>query len=242
MPRKKPVKPPSVAVDSSTSIQRSFPVWDPHLRAAHTLISLLFAGQFLSGQFGLGPGWLHLWMGYALLVVLLFRLAWGFAGSQSARFSQFMPSPQQFLAYVATLFSRRPGHWPGHNPVGALSTVLLLGLLLAQSLTGLFVETWGEWRGPLAERVSRDTVRWMTDWHDLLRWPLLILVSIHILAVLAYLLIKRENRITPIFGSGRIALPEAPTLYFASHHRAAIIWLLSLLIVLGIALLGPIAW
>lgn len=240
MPLRRALKSSSITAKTAAIQHAAFPVWDPHLRAAHALISLLFAGQFISGQFAPGPGWLHLWMGYALLAVLLFRLAWGFGGSQSARFSQFLPSPRQFAGYVSTLFSRRPGHWPGHNPVGALSTLLLLTLLLAQSLTGLFVETWGEWRGPLAERVSRETMRWMSDWHSLLLWPLLILVSVHLLAVLAYLLLKGEDRITPIFTSGRIALPENPQLAFATHRRAAVLWLMAILAVVAVAVFGPI--
>lgn len=214
-------------------------MWDPHVRWSHFLITLLFSWQFLSGQFGLGPGWLHLWAGYALLVVVVFRICWGLVGSDSARFSRMLPAPRTLAAYLPRLFSRQPSHWPGHNPVGALSAILLLGLLLLQSVTGLFVETWGELRGPLAERVDRGTVVWMNDLHDLLRWPLFALVTIHLVAVLAYWLVKKENRIGPMFGSGRIALPSDPGLRHAGGLKPWLVWLIAFLAVSAVVWLGP---
>ena len=221
------------------SLLRTFPVWDPHVRWSHALITVLFAWQFLSGQFGLGPGWLHLWAGYALLVVVLFRIGWGLVGSDSARFSRMLPTPAELAAYLPRLFSRQASHWPGHNPVGAVSALLLLTLLLLQSVTGLFVETWGELRGPLAEQVGRGTAIWMNDLHDLLRWPLFALVAIHLIAVFAYWLIKKENRIGPMFGSGRIALPSDPGLARAAGGKAWLVWLIALLTVTGLVWLGP---
>ncbi|MGY6631543.1 MAG: cytochrome b/b6 domain-containing protein [Wenzhouxiangella sp.] len=243
MPRKAR-KNPRQKADSKPSLPAETPrfkIWDAHLRASHTLITLLFTWQFLSGQFGLSPDWLHLWAGYALLVVVLFRMGWGFVGSETARFSSMTPSPRALIDYLPLLFSRQPSHWAGHNPVGALSTVVLLGLLLIQSVTGLFVETWGELRGPLADRVSGSTQLWMNDLHDLLRWPLLALVLVHLVAVLGYLLGKKEDRIRPIFGSGEIALPSEPRVTFHGGPRAWLVWMLSLVTVLLIVWLGPVA-
>ncbi|MGY6586859.1 MAG: cytochrome b/b6 domain-containing protein [Wenzhouxiangella sp.] len=218
----------------------SYRVWDAHLRASHSLITGLFAWQFLSGQYGIGPGWLHLWLGYALLVVVLFRIGWGFIGSDTARFGPMLPSPRALIDYLPKLFSRQPSLWPGHNPVGALSTVVLLGGLLLMSLTGLFVETWGELRGPLADRVSGSTQLWMNDLHDLLRWPLLTLVLLHLIAVFGYWIFKNEDRVRPIFTGGHVALPDDPALKFQGGPRAWLLWLASITLVAAIAFFGPI--
>lgn len=217
-----------------------YPVWDLPTRLSHGLITLLFLLLMLGGQYGFGPGWLHLWAGYLLLIVVLWRIGWGLVGSDSARFSRIIPGPRSLLNYLPVLFSRQRSDFAGHNPVGALSTFLLLALLLIQCVTGLFYESWGELRGPLAERVSRGTVLLMSDLHDLLRWPLYLIVSIHILAVLAYLLFKREDRIRPIFGHGLLPTEVDPQIVFAGKTRAAGLLVVCSTLVLLAIWLGPI--
>lgn len=205
-------------------------------------MTVLFTAQFLSGQLDVIPGTIHLLNGYLLLTVVLFRIQWGIWGSQEARFAHMLAGPRAIIGYLPRLFSRTPTRWPGHNPVGAISAVLILALLLGQCITGLFVETWGEMRGPLAERVSRDTAIVLTDLHELMRWLLLGFVILHVSAVLFYYLVKREDRITPIFVHGRLELDEPSV---AGQRPGPIRLWLSLLssaaIVAAIAWLGPIA-
>lgn len=200
---------------------------------------LLFTWQFLTGHFGWLP-WLHLWTGYLLLAVLLFRVLWGLIGSDSARFGPMLLALREFGAAVADLGRRRPGYRAGHNPVGAASVMLMLVLLIAQSITGLFVETWGELRGPLAERIDRDTALLMGDLHSLLRWPVLALVLVHVGAGFWHLLWKRENRIGAIMLHGRLELPGDPDFRSATSGRALLALAISLLAVACVAVFGPI--
>lgn len=215
-------------------------VWDLPTRLSHWLITLLFTVQFIGGHFGLLPGTWHLWCGYLLLSVVLFRITWGFVGSESARFAHFVAGPRAVLDYLPKLFSSRPTRWPGHNPVGGLSVLLLLALLLVQCVTGLFHETWAELRGPLAERVDRSTVVLLSDIHGLLRWPLLIVVAIHVTAALSYRFTKGEDRIGPVYGSGRLFLSSNPDLRQVPARRAIVPALTCLLLVGLVVWLGPL--
>lgn len=214
-------------------------VWDLPVRFSHWTIMVLFAWQFLTGHFGWLPD-LHVWTGYLLLAALLFRVLWGLAGSDSARFGPMLSSLREFGSALADLARRRPGYRAGHNPVGAVSVLLMLGLLLAQSITGLFVETWGDVRGPLAERIDRGTALWMADVHSLLRWPLLALVLIHVGAGFWHLLWKRENRIGAIMLHGRLKLPGTPELRPGTNTRAIAALAISLIVVACVAMFGPI--
>lgn len=220
--------------------QPNYPVWDLPTRLSHWAIALLFTAQFIGGQYSVFSTALHLWLGYALLVIVLFRLLWGLVGSETARFSHFLRNPMAVARYLARLPDSQPTHSPGHNPAGGWSVVVMLLLLLTQSITGLFVETWDELRGPLAERVGRDTALLMTDLHALLHWPLLVIVLVHVIAVLYYRLRKGENRIGPIFGSGRIDLPQTPALHFAGPGRALAVLAVSLAAVGAVVIFGPI--
>lgn len=222
---------------------KPYAVWDLPTRLTHWSILILFTVQILSAESTLLPNVVHLWGGYLLLLAILFRLVWGFVGSESARIGKLLPRPQAVRAYLPELLSRHPTRYPGHNPVGALSSAALLLLLLASALTGLFVETWGEIRGPLAERVARTTALHLSDWHELLRWPLYFLASVHVFAVLLYLFAKRENRISPMLGHGRIKLAANPGLDQVSARRArrAIpVLLVCCCLVLALIFFGPI--
>lgn len=219
----------------------SVAVWDLPTRLSHAAMVVLLLLQIMSGQFSLLPGAWHLWVGYALLVVVLFRLAWGITGSESARFGPMLASLRQLPGYLPRLFSRRPTYWPGHNPVGSLSSLLLLLLLLVSCTSGLFIETWAEYRGPLAERVDRSTSVFFNDVHSLVRWPLYALVAIHVLAACAYWLFKGEDRLRPIFVSGRLALEDKTTFSFASNVRAVLVLAMSVCLVAAVVVLGPIA-
>ncbi|MCC5865431.1 MAG: cytochrome b/b6 domain-containing protein [Wenzhouxiangella sp.] len=216
-------------------------VWDLPTRLSHWAIVTLLLIQLMSSQFPLLPTTWHLWAGYLLLLVVLFRTGWGLVGSDSARFGPMLSSLRGLPAYLPLLFSNRPTHWPGHNPVGALSSLLLLALLLISCVSGLFVETWAEYRGPLAERVSRSTSLWLADLHSVIRWPIYGLVLIHIGAVSGYLLFKGEDRIGPIFGNGRIAVRPGNDLQQQSTRRAMVVLTLCLALLLTIVVFGPIA-
>jgi cytochrome b len=229
-----------MAQQESAPNLETYPVWDLAVRVSHWGMATLFAWLALSGHFGWWPI-LHLWAGYALLALLLFRVTWGIWGSDSARFGAMLASLKSIGPTLRDLTSRHPGHAAGHNPIGALSVLLMLTLLLAQSLTGLFFESWGEVRGPLAERVGRDSVVVISDLHGLLFWPLLALVGIHVLAGLYHLVWKRENRLGAIFVHGRLRLPADPAVRRPSVLLALLSGLAAIAAVVLVAWWGPVA-
>jgi cytochrome b len=156
----------------------------------HWLVVVLVGFTWWTAETG-RMAW-HQYAGYTLFALVCFRIYWGFFGSLTARFSQFVRGPRIVVSYLS-------GRWtplPGHNPLGALSVVALLGLLAAQIVLGLFaVDVDGIESGPLSTYVSFEMGRAMARWHDRLFDALLWLISLHIGAVLFYLLFKKENLI-----------------------------------------------
>lgn len=217
------------------SVLSRYPVWDLPTRLCHWGLVTGLSAQFASGLFGLLPMATHLWLGYGLLAVVLFRLAWGFVGSDSARFSRFLYGPSAVWSYLRELGSAQPTRWAGHNPLGGWSSIALLGLTLLQSITGLFSNRRGVLDGPLIHLVSRDTAQWLDDLHGLLHWPLLLLVLTHVAASFWYLLRKHEDRIRPIFGHGRQALDADPHLTRVGVLRA---WFVLALVIAVVAVIA----
>jgi cytochrome b len=149
--------------------------------------------------------------------VLGFRIFWGFFGGSTARFSAFVRGPGAVVAYLRGAFA--PG--PGHNPLGALSVVALLLLLIAQIALGLFaIDVDGIESGPLSHLVSFEGGRAAADWHEgvfeLLKW----LIALHVVAVFFYLFARKQNLIGAMLsGKREFADPGVTPLVNASRLR-----------------------
>ena len=86
-------------------------VWDAPTRLFHWLVVVLVAAAYATWRLN-WMNW-HGRVGEALLALLLFRLLWGFFGSETARFSRFVASPRLARrlppAYKAALAVRPVG-------------------------------------------------------------------------------------------------------------------------------------
>lgn len=136
----------------------------------------------------MGESWLdwHMKSGYAIIVLLLFRLAWGVAGSPAARFASFVRGPAAALAYGRELASGRRELAPGHNPLGGWNVVAMLACLALQVGTGLFSNDESSHEGPLAAKVSDAIVDRMSSIHSWNEYAVLTLVVLHIVAIAVY--------------------------------------------------------
>jgi len=180
-------------------------VWDLPVRLFHWLTAALISAAYVTWRLN----WMdwHAWVGDALLALVLFRLLWGFFGSDTARFSRFLASPRWAAQHLAHVFRREPDLQTGHNPAGGWMVVLLLALLLGQVLTGIFVDNEVANQGPLSEETPARIANLMTALHDRLLWyALLAAMALHLLAILVYRAAKRHNLLLPMI-TGRKLLP-----------------------------------
>lgn len=206
--------------------ERRVKVWDLPTRLFHWLLVVLLGVSWYTGKSGgIDEMTWHLWSGYAILALLIFRLVWGGIGSTTARFTHFVAGPGEGLRYAGALLRRAPPHYFGHTPLGGWMIVALLVVLLVQVVTGLCANDDIMTEGPLAGLVGKPWSDWMTTIH---KWNfdlLLVLAGLHVLAVLAYLVVLGENLIGAMF-TGRKRLPAgrpAPALRFASAWSALVV-------------------
>ena len=138
----------------------------------------------------------HIYCGYTTGVLLLLRLLWGFTGPATARFKALAVRPGRLCEYTRTILKREPSAIAGHNPLGALSVIIMIVVLVVQVATGLFSEDDGLfYSGPFASMLSSTMVVKMTAIHHYFSRFVLVIVGIHISAVLFYLIWKKENLI-----------------------------------------------
>ena len=175
-------------------------IWDPVTRLWHWVLVLAVSVGWSFGRFmSFDTIQWHFYIGYLVLGLMVFRYLWGFIGPAPVRYKALLPTPRGLLAYLRHLGKRQPSGSPGHNPIGALSVILMMLAISAQAVTGLFIQSDDFFEyGPLAGYVSEATVNKLTWWHHLNADFILILVVLHVSAILFYLLWKRENLIKPM--------------------------------------------
>jgi cytochrome b len=175
-------------------------IWDPVTRVWHWVLALAVSTGWCFGKFmNFDIIQWHFYIGYLVLALMVFRYIWGFFGPEPIRYRALLPTPTSTFSYLRTLGQRKASGTPGHNPVGSLSVIAMLIVITAQAATGLFVESADFFEyGPLAEYVEETTISSMTWWHRFIADIIFILVILHVLAILFYLLWKKENLIKPM--------------------------------------------
>jgi cytochrome b len=132
-----------------------------------------------------------------VVILVSFRIAWGFVGPRHARFASFVSGPRALAAYLRQLPARQPALSAGHSPLGALAVLAMLLLLAVQALTGLFANDTIFNNGPLYGYVSGALSDRLTGLHKANFDWLLVLIGLHLAAIAFYALWKRTNLVRP---------------------------------------------
>jgi cytochrome b len=181
----------------------------------------------------------HIWSGIAILTSLIFRLLWGFFGSSTARFANFVRGPASIRDYLR-------GRWKGagHTPLGALSVVAMLIAVAMQVGLGLVSQDDdGIYMGPLARLVSSRTSDLARDLHEeWFEFGILPLLLLHVAAIAFYRL-KGRHLIKPMI-TGRAFLdpaaqPMRPGRWWAALLCLGLAFAISRWVVAGAPPFGP---
>ena len=178
---------------------RAVKVWDLPVRIFHWCLVALFAFLFWSGKTGGNAMEYHLYAGYLVLALVLFRVTWGFVGSTHARFAGFLAGPARSIAFAKRLLSKEPAHVAGHNPLGGWMVVVMLASLLVQAGTGLFSNDDIATEGPLVALISKELSDRLSTIHSWNFNLLLVLAAAHIVAVLFHVFVKKESLVSAMF-------------------------------------------
>jgi cytochrome b len=215
---------------------RQVRVWDLPTRLFHWALVAAIIGSATTVQLH----WMaeHALFGYAILTLVIWRVLWGFLGSENARFAHFLKGPRAVLAHLGHLISRRPDRETSHNPLGGWAVVALLVLAGAQATTGLFANDDVLFRGPLFPAVGKAMSDRITSWHYTIKDLLIVMIALHLAAALFYRLWPR-HRLVEAMVTGRKTLPDdVPAPGHAGILRALLLLLLSAAAVRGIVTLA----
>ena len=172
-------------------------VWDPLVRTGHWLL----ATAVIIAWFVDEPLWLHTWLGYIAIALVLVRIVWGFIGPDYARFASFVRGPRLTFGYFSDLIRFSSKRYLGHSPAGAVMIIALLVMVAVTAVTGMasLAATSGE--GPLAGVITK--VEWanteedqellIEEVHETAANVTMVLILLHIAGVALASFAHREN-------------------------------------------------
>ena len=187
-------------------------VWDLPTRLFHWILVLLVAVGVFTGF--VTPEWwmvVHVWTGYGLVALMLFRLVWGIFGSEYSRDVSFIYPPRDTFEHLRGLLLLRPPHYVGHTPDGALMVFALTGVLIALVATGLLVLGGEEKQGPLAPVIGYSVGFAAKQVHLWLVVLLLAMVTCHIVGVVTKSLLTHDNLVRSIITGWKELRPGRPS-------------------------------
>jgi cytochrome b len=203
-------------------------VWDLPTRLFHWTLVVLIIASWASFEFSDVVGdttllW-HRLNGYAILVLLVWRVLWGVVGSPSARFDSFLAWPWAVVGYAIDILRGRDRHYLGHNPLGAYMSLALIAIVATQGVLGLIATehnyvTWG----PLSALAGSDEASIeLAKWHTwMFNGVLLWFISLHVAANVLYRVLKKDRLIEAIVtGKSRQATMTTPTRLLTTRSRA----------------------
>lgn len=189
--------------------QHTVRIWDLPTRIFHWALAVCVVALVITANVGGNAMVWHFRLGYAVLALLVFRVLWGLVGGRWSRFSTFLYSPARLLQYWRG--APHPEDGIGHSPLGGLSVFVLLAVLAAQVVTGLLSDDEIAFAGPLTRFVSNAVVGVATNYHtDIGQFLVLGLVGLHVLAIIFYVRVRKQQLIRPML-NGDKTLPQAAT-------------------------------
>jgi cytochrome b len=170
-------------------------VWDLPIRLFHWSLATLVIAAIVTVKID-ALQW-HFYCGYAVLVLLGFRLVWGVVGTHYARFASFGCSPTTVLKHLRDLKSGRVSAYLGHTPIGSMSVLAMLTVVLLQVASGLFSNDDISSEGPLVKFISKTVSDRFSWFHTEVNAYLIYgLIGLHIAAIAFYYFKKKDDLVT----------------------------------------------
>jgi cytochrome b len=172
------------------------------------VVASALATGFLAPKWWLG---VHVWLGYGVAGLVVFRLIWGVFGSEYSRFASFIFRPRRIWDHVRGLVRGHPSRAIGHTPLGAVMIFAMIATIAGIAISGVISFGGAENQGPLAGFVGFAVGNDAKKAHSILAYALMALIALHVLGVFAESWLGRESLIHAMI-TGRKHLPAGALL------------------------------
>ena len=187
--------------DTKPLKQTSDPIiWDLPLRVFHWLLVLCVVTSVTSAKLGLTG--IHERSGLAVMALILFRIVWGFSGSQTARFSGFLKSPRCVWYSLRKLMLKQTDDLSGHSALGGYATIVLLTICMVMAVSGSFSTDDILYEGPFAH-FAPNHIKLASSIHHMTENALYAVIVLHLLALFVYFWRLKKNLVPAMITGSR---------------------------------------
>lgn len=175
-------------------------IWSIPTRVFHWLFVLFILLAFISAD---EERWLnyHAVIGYAVLILLIFRAGWGLFGPKYSLFKDFPIGKQKAKEFLENIFDDKQKYL-GHNPMASYVMIAMLLVAFLTVVTGVLAFGIQEGKGILSSLNSSffKEMKLFKEIHEILSTLFIALIAAHIGGVLVdRLLHKKHETLNSIF-------------------------------------------
>jgi len=154
-------------------------IWTLPTRVFHWLFASFMLIVFLTDDDKLLK--YHAVIGYAILVLIIFRLFWGYFGPKYSKFKDFTANKKSIKDFIKNIFNKNQ-NYVGHNP---LASLVMLGMFIVSLLaifTGIVVYGAEEHKGILSF-LNSSFFKSFDDIHEFFANFIIFLVVLHLIGI-----------------------------------------------------------
>lgn len=202
---------------------RSTLVYDLPTRLFHWLFSGLFLLSFIIAETVDDESLVfsyHMLSGLLLGGLVIWRIVWGFIGTEHTRFSGFNLNPIHLKDYFVGMLSGSKKHWLGHNPASSWAAAAMFILALGLAITGYLMSTGNK--------------EAFEDVHELMANTFIVVVILHVAGVILHSIRHQDAIALSMVDGKKVAAGQSDAI--PSSRRLAAIMLLALVISGGLYL------
>ncbi len=158
-------------------------IWSLPTRIFHMMFAAFILTAYFSGDED-KLSTLHVSFGYAIGVLVLYRILWGFVGPAYSRFSDFPLSVKELKDFVFNIFDHKK--YAGHNPAASFVMITMFAVVLLTVVTGILTYGIQEGRGILSflNTPYFKEMKLFKEVHEFFSTFLMILIALHVSGVI----------------------------------------------------------
>jgi cytochrome b len=174
------------------SMQKIY-IWSLPTRIFHFLFAFFILLAFISSD---EDRWLsyHAIIGYAILILLLFRFFWGIFGPNHSKFKDFPLGKKNVKDFLNNIFEDKQ-KYVGHNPIASYVMISMLVVCFLAVVSGVLAYGIQEGKGIFAYLNSSffKNMELFKSIHEFLSTLFLVLLASHILGVISDRILHKKH-------------------------------------------------
>lgn len=169
-------------------------IWSLPTRVFHALFAVFILLAFLTGDED-NLLLFHAIIGYAIFILLFFRVGWGIFGPKHSKFKDFPLSFKKAKEFLGEMLTEK-SKYVGHNPMASFVMIAILLTVFFTIVTGVFAYGIQEGRG-IASGLNSSFFKEMElfeEIHELFTGILIALIVAHLGGVLVDRILHGKNK------------------------------------------------